>query len=62
VYDGAFTLREAREAHTSVFAGKNDLLRLDNSRFDEENVKYKAHSVVRPRNIALLVDALRYRR
>jgi putative transposase len=34
--DGTFTLREPREAYTSVFAGKNDVPRLDNSRFYEE--------------------------
>ena len=34
--DGTFTLREPREAYTSVFAGENDVLRLDNSRFYEE--------------------------
>ena len=31
--DGTFTLQEPREAYTSVFAGKNDVLRLDNGRF-----------------------------
>jgi len=34
--DGAFALREPGEAYTSVFAGENDVLRLDNSRFYEE--------------------------
>lgn len=34
--EGTFTLREAGEAYTSVFAGENDMLRLDNSRFYEE--------------------------
>ena len=33
--DWTFTLREPREAYTSVVAGKNDVLRLDNSRFYE---------------------------
>ncbi len=31
--DGTFTLRESCEAYASVFAGKNEMLRLDNSRF-----------------------------
>jgi hypothetical protein len=34
--DGTFTLREEGEACTSVFAGKNDALRLDSSRFSED--------------------------
>ncbi len=33
--DGIFTLREQGEAYTSVFAGKNDALRLDNTRIYE---------------------------
>jgi len=39
VYAGTFTLREAREVFTRVFAGKNDALRLDNRRFCEEKAE-----------------------
>ena len=37
--DGTFTLREQGEAYTGLFAGKNDVLRLNNSRFYEEKSK-----------------------
>jgi len=31
--DGTFTLQEPREAYTSIFAGENHVLTLDNSPF-----------------------------
>jgi hypothetical protein len=34
--DGTFALREEGEAYRGVFAGENDVLRLDNSCFWEE--------------------------
>jgi len=37
--DGTFTLRQQDEAYTSGFAGKNETLRLDNSRFYGEKAE-----------------------
>jgi len=37
--DGMFTLLEQGKAYTSVFAAKNDALRLDNTRFYEEKAE-----------------------
>jgi len=37
--DGIFTLREQGEAYTSVFAGRNDAPRLDNSRIYGEKAE-----------------------